>query len=111
MSLDDEQFFRQHPDRRARIRKPEFIAHRDSQRAVRYLDEAELQFRQLGPHSKERRRMLVYRTPANHPTHSNHILPIPFLLNADETVEDRDDVLLPIIREIMMDAAGKAVRQ
>jgi hypothetical protein len=30
---------------------------------------------------------------------------IPFLLFADETVEDRDDVLLPILSEIMQTAA------
>jgi hypothetical protein len=36
----DEQFFRQHPDRRARIRMPEGPKPmRDAQRAVRYLAE------------------------------------------------------------------------
>lgn len=100
--LSDEEFFKQHPDRRARIREPEFKPVRDKQRAVRYLDEAELQFRSLGPHQKNRRRMLVYRTPADHKTHPNHIMQIPFLLFADETVEDRDDVLLPIIHELML---------
>lgn len=105
MTTQDEQFFKQHPDRRARIRKPEFKPHRDSQRAVRYMDESEIQFRQLGPHSKERRRIIAYRTPADHPSHPNHIMPIPFLLFADETIEDRDDVLLPIIHELMTNAA------
>lgn len=104
MTTQDEQFFKQHPDRRARIRKPEFKPHRDGQRAVRYLDEAELSFRQLGPHSKERRRIIAYRTAASHQTHPNHILPIPFLLFAEE-VADRDDVLLPIVFEIMTNAA------
>lgn len=103
MTISDEQFFKQHPDRRARIRKPEFKAHRDSQRAVRYLDEAELSFRQLGPHQKERRRIIAYRTPADHPSHPNHIMPIPILLFADESIEDRDDILLPLIHKLMLD--------
>lgn len=105
MTTQDEIFFKQHPDRRARIRKPEFKAHRDSQRAVRYLDESEIQFRQLGPHQKERRRIIAYRTPSDHPEYPNHILPIPFLLNADETVEDEDRILLPIVHELMLNAA------
>jgi hypothetical protein len=32
------------------------------------------------------------------------LMPIPFLLFSTETVEDRDDVLLPIVHEIMLDA-------
>jgi hypothetical protein len=101
----DEQFFQQHRDRRARIRLPGRELHKDSQRAVRYLSEHELQFRSLGPHDVKRRRIIAYRTPADHPTHPNHILKIPFLLFADETVEDTDAVLLPIVHEIMKDAA------
>jgi hypothetical protein len=31
-------------------------------------------------------------------------MPIPFLLFADETVEDRDDILGPIFHEIMRQA-------
>jgi hypothetical protein len=101
----DKQFFCQHPDRRARIREPGGPAPmRDQQRSVRYLSESELEFRSLGPHDKSRRRILVFRTLADHPTHPNHLLRIPFLLFADETVEDRDDVLLPIIDGIMKDA-------
>lgn len=103
----DARFFQQHPDRRARIRLPGGPApYRDQQRAVRYLAESELEFRSLGPHDKERRRIIVWRAPADHPTHPNHLLKIPFLLFADETVEDRDDVLLPIVHEIMKRAAN-----
>ena len=101
----DAQFFQQHRDRRARIRLPGREPYKDQQRFVRYLDEAELQFRSLGPHDPRRRRIIAYRTPADHPTHPNHILKIPFLLFADETVEDTDAVLLPILNEIMKDAA------
>jgi hypothetical protein len=33
------------------------------------------------------------------------LLKIPFLLFADETVEDTDEVLLPLVHQIMVDAA------
>jgi hypothetical protein len=103
----DAQFFSQHPDRRARIRLPGRELHRDQQRAVRYLSESELQFRSLGPHDEKRRRIIAYRTPTDHPSHPNHIMKIPFLLFADETVEDRDDVLLTIVDQIMREARDR----
>lgn len=101
----DAQFFQQHPDRQARIRSPGKAAYRDQQRAVRYLDESEIEFRHLGPHDPKRRRIIAFRTLADHPTHPNTILKVPFLAFADETIEDRDDVLLPILAEIMMQVA------
>ena len=103
----DAQFFVEHPDRKVRIRLPSRQPYRDTQRAVRYLSECELEFRQLGPHDSKRRRIIVFQLPGDHPTHPNHILKIPFLAFADETIEDRDDVLLPIIHEIMMKEAMK----
>lgn len=101
----DAQFFQQHRDRQARIRLPGRELHKDQQRAVRYLDECELEFRHLGPHDPRRRRVIAFRTSADHPTHPSTILKVPFLAFADETIEDRDDVLLPILAEIMMQAA------
>lgn len=103
----DAQFFAQHPDRRARIRMPDGPAPvRDAQRAVRYLSECEMEFRHLGPHDRNRRRIVVWRAPADHSTHPNHLLKIPFLAFADETIEDTDAVLLPIVAGIMKQAAG-----
>jgi hypothetical protein len=101
----DQQFFTDHPDRRARIRLPGREPFRDQQRAVRYLDEAELQFRSLGPHDPKRRRIIVYKTPADHPTHANHLLKIPFLMFADEAIADDDRTLLAIIHEMMLERA------
>lgn len=104
----DAQFFQQHPDRQARIRLPLKEMRRDRQRAVRYLDESELQFRSFGFHDVRRRRILVWRiwrTPANHPSHPNTIIKVPFLAFADEEIADRDDVLLPILDGIMKQAA------
>lgn len=102
----DQQFFAQHPDRRTRIRLPGREMFKDKQRAVRYLSENELQFRSLGAHDENRRRIIVYRTPAHHPTHPNHLLRIPFLAFADEEIADRDDVLLPIVDQLMKQAAS-----
>lgn len=113
MISPDEQFFAQHPDRQAHIRKPTFQPVRDSQRAVRYLDEEELAFRSLGPHSKERRRILLYRVPKDNPmwkADGQQILKLPILAFADETIEDRDDILLPMIHQFMMDAAKAHLR-
>lgn len=110
---EDEQFFAQHPDRQAHIRKPTFAPVRDSQRAVRYLDECELEFRSLGPHQKERRRIVLYRVPKDNPMFDpakQQILKIPLLAFADETIEDEDRVLLPIIHRLMMDAAKANLR-
>ena len=103
----DVQFFSQHPDRRARIRLPGRELHKDQQRSVRYLSESELQFRSLGSHEPARRRIIVYRLAADHPTHPNHLLKIPFLLFADETVEDRDDILLPLVHQLMKKEIAK----
>lgn len=103
----DEEFFATHRDRQSRIRKPDLVLGKDNQRAVRYLDECELEFRSLGPHNKERRRIIVWRVPEDNPHYDplrQKLLKIPFLLFADETVEDRDDVILPILHKIMLQA-------
>lgn len=103
----DAHFFAQYPDRRARIRRPGREPFKDQQRAVRYLDEFELQYRALGPHDVNRRRIIAWRTPADHPTHPNHILKIPFLAFSDESISDDDATLLPIVDQMMREAALK----
>ena len=105
---DDAAFFTDHPDRQARIRKPRkeiAVAKKTRQTAVS--EECEAEFRSLGPHKRERRRILIYRVPPTNPHYdpsAPQLMKIPFLLFADETVEDRDDVLLPIIDNIMTQA-------
>lgn len=101
----DTQFFAQHPGRQTRIRLPSKTPHRDQQRAVRYLDEAEIEFRHLGGHDPRRRRIIAYKLPANHPSHLNHIMKIPFLTFADESIRDDDETLLPLVHSIMLQAA------
>ena len=82
----------------------------DKQRGTHYVDECQGEFWSLGDHNKDRRRILLWKVPKDnvfYDPRKPQILKIPFLLNSDETVEDRDDILLPILQEIMMDAARK----
>ena len=102
---EDAQFFAQHPDRYAHIRMPKLVPTRTTQRAVRMVPECEGEFWSLGPHDKSRRRIILWRVPKDNVYYNPdnpQILKIPFLAFADESIEDRDDVLLPIIHEIMM---------
>lgn len=105
--MTDEQFFATYPDRQARIRRPTMEMQRDQQHAVWAVDECEGQFNQLGAHKRNRRRILLWRVPPGNPWYDPSkpaILKIPFLAFADETIEDTDEVLLPIIHRIMEDA-------
>ncbi len=105
---EDIQFFTEHRDRYARIREPKMVLTKSPQRAVYYRPESEGEFWSLGEHNKDRRRILVWRVPESHPDYdpkSVKILKIPFLLFADETVEDNDATLLPIIHQIISEKA------
>jgi hypothetical protein len=107
----DEQFFSGHPERQAHIRVPRKELAKDRQRAVRYLDEAELQFRSLGPHEASQRRIVVYRVPADNPMAEEgkqQLLTIPILAFEGEVIPDTDEVLLPLIDEIMKGQVGGA---
>ena len=107
---EDAQFFTQHPDRYAHIREPRMVLTKTPQRAVHYRPEMEGEFWSLGEHNKDRRRILLWRVPEHHPAYDPKevkILRIPFLLFSDESVEDTDAVLLPIVHQIMTDAAKK----
>jgi hypothetical protein len=85
-------FFKEHEDRRLRIREP--------------IDwEYQNEFRQFGMHEEARRRVIVARIPAGMAKrYIVDFMRIPFLLFADETVEDTDEVLAPILDKIMKDA-------
>jgi len=107
----DEQFFKDHPDRQARIRMPKKVPALTPQRAVRMVDESEGEFWSLGDHDKHRRRIILWKVPRDRwhmiPNHDGKTVPImkiPFLCYADETIEDDDDTLFPIVRDIMADA-------
>lgn len=91
---EDEAFFTDHPDRRYRIRRPR--------------DEGEYQteFQSLGPHQLDRRRIIVARVPPALRYFGVKLMPIPFLAFADETIENRDDVLAPIFKGIMENAGA-----
>lgn len=90
----DEAFFTEHPDRHYRIRLPVGA-------------EYEAEFRSLGAHEYDRRRIIVSRVPGGLAMMTKvRLMPIPFLAFADETIEDRDDVLGPIFRHIMEQAGA-----
>jgi hypothetical protein len=90
----DELFFKEHPSRRTRIRLP-----------VR--GEQDAAFRSLGDHAVDRRRMLIMKVPMDSTLSPGSILRLPMLLFSDESVADNDEILLPIINELM----GNAARQ
>lgn len=93
----DEGFFRKYPHRFTHIRKA-------------YEYESEGEFWSLGGHKRNRRRILLWRPAPGHPAYKQEkcpLLKIPFLAFADETIEDRDDILLPIITEIMHNARAQ----
>ncbi len=94
----DKAFFAKHPDRSAHIRLP-------------YLDECRGEFFSLGEHNRARRRILLWRVPRDNPHYNSlkePILKIPFLAFSDENIEDTDEVLLPVIHQIMIEAAQGA---
>lgn len=91
----DANFFVDHPDRKAHIRKC-------------YQGECAGEFWTLGEHDKDRRCVILTRVDvAGMPIPNGQILKIPMLLFSDETIEDRDDILLPEIRRIMNEQAGR----
>jgi len=93
----DRNFFKEHPDRQAHIRLP-------------FHGEAAGEFWSLGDHNRIRRRILLWRVPRDNPHYhpiKQPVLKIPFLAFSDETIEDRDDVLLSIIHTIMVEQIQK----
>ena len=85
-------YFREHPDRRFHIRNA-------------YVGECAGEFWTLGEHESNRRRILLSRVDYEMKSLPDRkVLKIPFLAFADETIEDTDDVLFPIIRDIMLEA-------
>jgi hypothetical protein len=98
----DEAWFAERRDRKIRIRLP-------GKGRAPATSESEEEFRSLGSHPRSRRRIIVATvnpvSAAQFGRPGMKFMKIPFLLFADETVEDRDDVLLPILDEIMRNAA------
>ena len=92
---DDPIYFKQRPKRQTRIRTPTS-------------GEFSHAWTMLGMHDHSRRRVLVWVVPKDNPGRSqipDGLMRIPFLLNADESVEDDDRVLLPILADLMKAAA------
>ena len=92
--MTDEAFFAEHKDRTYRIRVPE---------PGEFADE----FRSLGPHEKDRRRVIVKRVEwSKARMFGVKLMPIPMLAFADETIEDDDATLSPVFDGIMKEAMG-----
>ena len=99
-TLSDDQFFTDHPDRHYRIRHPWPFGRNGG-------GEYNQEFLSLGPHERDRRRIIIKRLePAKVAMFGIKYMPIPFLLFADESIEDTDAVLAPIFDGIMKNAAA-----
>lgn len=85
-----------------------FNDHRDRQTHIRTAFDQENQdeFRSLGFHDIGRRRILMWRVPEGSKSSVGGIVKIPFLAFSDETIRDDDETLLPILHEIMGEAAA-----
>lgn len=85
-------YFKEHPTRRFHIR-------------VAYQGELKGEFWTLGEHAVNRRRIILCRVDYEmKPLPDNRVLKIPFLVFADESIEDTDDVLFPVVRDLMLEA-------
>lgn len=95
----DKGYFTDHPDRKAHIRDA-------------YRGENAGEFWSLGPHDHDRRRILLCRCDSDGNLLPDHkVLKISFLAFADESIEDTDDVLLPIIKQTMSEAFQREKRR
>jgi hypothetical protein len=91
----DANYFRRYPDRFYHIRNA-------------YKDECLGEFWSLGPHEEKRRRIILCRVDAmSRPLPDNMVAKLPILAFSDESIEDNDDVLFPIVRDILADALKK----
>ena len=107
----DVQFFTEHPDRKYRIRVPLKQMVIDKQRGSHVVDECEREFQSLGDHRRDRRRIIACRSDhRGNLLPENRVLKIPMLLFSDETVEDDDSTLAPIVFEIMNAASDAQTR-
>lgn len=103
----DIQWFSENPERQVHIRAPKKTPTINKQRAVRYLDEEEMAYRHLGPHDPKLRRLILYKLPLEHPAYdpdNPQILKVPFLALEGETIPDTDEVLLPMLEKMMLEA-------
>lgn len=89
----DKAFFADFPQRKTRIRD-----------AIG--DEQDAAFQSLGDHDRSRRRMVIWKLPPSMRQHGTpELLKIPFLAFGDETIENEDRILMPIVHQLMEDAA------
>jgi hypothetical protein len=92
-AFDDNVWFSNNPSRLTRIRNP-------------FPNEYEREFNSLGAHDKNRRRILTWRMLAMGP---NVLGRIPMIAYADETIENEDAILVPMLDELMRSQAAKSI--
>jgi hypothetical protein len=93
----DKMFFEHHPERQAHIRLP-------------FAGESSGEFFAIDEHNRTQRRILLWRIPRDSPYYDQAkqpLLKIPFLAFLEETIDDTDDVLLPIIAQIMQETSQR----
>lgn len=90
-----------------------FLEHRGRQTHIRYpvSDEFDMEFRSIGAHDFTRRRVICWKVPGDVTVQFRSwvgkIIKIPFVAFADESIRDDDETLLPMLNEIMVDAAKR----
>lgn len=88
-----------------------FAQHRDRNFHIRnaFGDEMEFEFDTLGPHQRDRRKIILWKVPHNvalqFRAFAGKVLKTPFLMFADEDIRDEDDTLGSILNGIMEEAA------
>lgn len=87
----DARFFAEHPTRQAHIRSA--LPH-----------EREAEFQTLGLHDPKRRRIIAWKVPRGQVA-AGTIHKIPMLAFADEAIADTDETILPVLHELVLDAA------
>lgn len=95
----DQRYFLDHPDRKAHIRNA-------------YSTEMQGEFWSLGEHDRNRQRVILLRADNDgNFLPDRKVLKIPFLAFADESIEDTDAVLLPIVKQMMAEAFQREKRR
>ena len=95
-------FFTKHPARKFHIRPPGKVIVIDKAREAHVVDECEQEFRSLGPHRRDRRRVILCRADhRGNPLPDGQIFKLPLLLLDDETIEDEDGTLAAVVFEVM----------
>lgn len=88
-----------------------FGQHKDRKVMIRPAGQAEMngEFMSLGPHDRSRRCIICWKVPHDvdrqFAAWRGKVIKIPYLKFSDDSVENSDAVLLPILNQVMREAA------